>query len=182
MKYYNVILAVILFFTLTCKRHANKVDDGLIEEKTTKEVNNEKAYSEPSVDFSLEEIKLNEIKIFNLNKDELIKFLDLTESDEQKGFAYFHGVNKFEISDNRIVYFGLKDSDFVISNPDLSVGMNESELKMKFPQAYSRLTDDDYNNIKLKSFEMYDINDNKLRVYIKDGKILSISYFAFENL
>lgn len=182
MKYYNIILSVILVFNIACKQESNQVDNDTKKKNQDKKISDKKSNNQTIIDFSQNEIKLNGVKLFKLSKEELIQSLGLSESDTQKGFAYFHGENKFEISETEIVFFRLIDSHFSLSSPNLSIGMNESELKKKFPNAYARLTDDYINEIELKSFEMYDINDNKLRIYLKDGKIYRISYFAFENL
>lgn len=134
----------------------------------------------PEVNFSLEKLQINGYSIFRIPKKEIISKLNLKEDEIEKGFKYYSGANYFLIPDT-IVYFEINDREYIISNPNLKIGMNENDLKEIFPNAYKRKSEDTIYDLKLESFEIYDVEDNKIRVYIYQGKIHSLSYFKFED-
>ena len=137
------------------------------------------AVSPSEYHFKQDSLLINGISIFNLNQKQLIEKLGLEATDND--YDYKFNNNELTIANDTIVYFSIDNNTTRLSNPSLFIGMDEKDVKRNFPIAYSRLTKDSIYDIEMMSFEIYDENDNRLRVYLKDGKVYSISYFIFEN-
>lgn len=135
-----------------------------------------------NIEFSLEKLQVNGNAIFTQTKEEIISNLNLEEDEEEKRFKYNFGKNYFLINENDlIVYFRIFNNELIITNPNLIVGLSEEVIKEIFPIAYKQKTEDFIYDLKLESFELYDIEDNRVRIYLYQGKVYCIVYFMFED-
>jgi len=188
MRVHSLFIFFCMISFFSCKQNAEKMEPNKIEKEAIvlEEVkhNDEKDTVDENllIDFSLEKFQVNGHTIFTQTKEEIISNLNLEEDEEEKGFKYNFGKNYFLINDNDlIVYFRIFNNELIITNPNLIVGLSEEVIKENFPIAYKRKTEDSIYDLKLESFELYDIGDNRIRIYLYQGKVYSIVYFMFED-
>lgn len=181
MKYLIVIL-VIFFSLMGCVDQKKANNDGKgKEDQTSKHINTRDMTS--NIDYSLDSLEINGLNIFKVNFQEIIETFNLKKIKDEEGTIYY--VNKgieFQIYDNEILYFNIKSNEFKMTNPNIEIGVSGKKLKSRYPKAYSRLSGDEIGDLQLQSFEMYDIGDNRLRIYILDNKVHNISYIIDETL
>jgi len=132
--------------------------------------------------YQSDELEINGLKVFKSNTDEIVKKLDLKEIKKEGDTYYANEGIEFQIYDNEILYFSISSQEIILKNPDIFVGMSENTLKDKYPSAYKRLSNDNIGNLNLKSFEIYDDDDSRLRIYILNNKIYNITYLIIETL
>lgn len=131
-------------------------------------------------DFNLSELEINNLKVFKLSPDELKSSLSLFQKDVESGITFTDGTNLFTLDAYGLIYFAIKDS-LMITNPSLKLGVREEELKKLFPRSYREKVENPSYDRKTQSISVYDCEGNELRIYLLDGSIDSISYFAYED-
>lgn len=188
MRVHSLFIFFCMISFLSCKQNTEKIESNKVEKEAVMPEEVKHNYEKDTVDeyllidFSLEELQINGHAIFIQTKEEIISNLSLEEDEEEKGFKYNFGQNYFLINENdSIVYFRIINNELIITNPYLIVGLSEEVIKENFPIAYKRKAEDSIYDLKLESFELYDIEDNRIRIYLYQGKVYSVVYFMFED-
>ena len=133
--------------------------------------------------FKRSEVLVNNIQFFNLPIDSLIKAFDMDCT------AYYNGVrtcsnNFLNFTDNNIsvISFTLSSKDCSMNDPNISVGMKLSDLKVNYPDLFVNVRTDVYNDKLMKVVSFYDINENEIRLYLNKKSLVLIKYFESEEM
>ena len=133
--------------------------------------------------FQRPEVLVNDIQFFNLPIDSLTKAFDMNCT------AYHNGVrtcsnNFLTFIDNNIsvISFTLYSKDCLMNDPNLSVGMKLSDLKINYPDLFVNVRTDICNNKLMKVVSFYDLNENEIRLYLNKKSLVLIKYFESEEL
>lgn len=184
MKYLIVIF--LMCWSLVGCMNQKKADDSE-KMKTTitsksKELEDTNKEDIGKFDYFSDSLQINNLKIFNSKKEIIIEHLDLKIIEKEGIDYYVKNDNEFQIFEDEILYFNIKDKTYTMTDPNINVGMSVDVLKNKYARAYNRLTSDSFYDLDLNSFEMFDEQDNRIRVYVYENKVYAISYFINENL
>jgi len=179
---YSFIFILIMF--VGCRNITN--DDPKDSQTDLKVVSEDRDINKTTVErivFSENTFLLKDQEIFKLSKTELIKKFNLSEDQNEPSFRYNYGINYFLIDKmGKVIYFEINDRSFIADKPNIQVGMSLLEIQKNFPQEYQDLSQDFIDDMEVLSFEIYDEKDNRIRVYIKDKKVFSFIYLAYEDI
>src|SRR6056300_239096 len=131
--------------------------------------------------FNRDSLMINGFLIFKHGMFNLVTDLNLDTVVEGNDTYYRNSGFEIQSDNKRILYFRIDSNDFRLSSPDFVTGMPESILRRRYSRLHERLSQDHLDNTETRSFEMFDVNDNRLRIFLLDGKIFNIIYLASEE-
>ena len=135
-----------------------------------------------SIDFIRDNLEVNDTTVFKMSANEIIQLFQLEKKIDEDNTVYFtqKGIT-FQFNNDEILFFWIQSENIAVSNPDVAIGMEGNVLEQRYPRAYKGLSEDSLYDVKLQSFEMYDRAENRLRVYMLEGKVHAISYLIAED-
>lgn len=174
MKIMNcVVLFPLSFFIISCSHKPLEKDNGCEPEEGRV--------------YDLYKIEVNSVPVFQIPVDSLVKKLDLTRKTEETTiYEYVTGSSYFLINkSDEIIGFDINDSSLILTHPFISLQTKESEIEKMFPFEYkAKSFEPPHPTFGLQRIEvtLNDCKGNRLRIYLHNGKVNSISYWTYEDL
>lgn len=138
--------------------------------------------------FNINTIELDGIRLFLLSKKEVIDTLKLSKGiaklNQNEDFYYFPKSNNYVEFDellNRIFIIEIVDSTVIISNLELGVNVSENELERRYPELYKLKSLSPSFGKDSEEITLHDCNMNRIRIFLFENKINSISYWADDD-
>ncbi len=122
-----------------------------------------------------QKFKINGLEIESITKSKwLNKF---PKFDSIIDNYIYYGQSNIFIDKSGVVTFTISD-DNIKMTPFGELGLNSIVLAKKYPCSFKKID----KNLEIYSFEIFDSKFNKLRYYISNDKVISISYFVEEEM
>lgn len=174
IKILNVVVLFVLSLSIiSCSHKPIELDNG--------------CESEEGRVYDLYKIEVNGVPVFQIPVDSLIKKLDLKiKKEETTVYEYTKGRSSFLIDKTgEIVGLDINDSSLILTHPFISLQTKESEIEKMFPLEYKmKSIEPSHPTFGFQRMEvtLNDCKGNRLRIYLYNGKVHSVSYWTYEDL